>query len=222
VVADGDPPDPVAMDATWPGWRDDLAFVVAADGGAVAARSAGFALDLVVGDGDSLGAAGLARLAADGIAVERSPTDKDESDTELAVLACLARGATYITIVGAFGGRLDHTLANIWLLALPALGERPARLIDATTRLRLIRAPGSDGRPVTLALPGRVGDVVSLLPLTGDVSGITTHELRYPLRDEPLRVGPARGLSNVRLSTWASVSVRSGQLLVVESPSLTP
>jgi thiamine pyrophosphokinase len=221
VVADGDPPDLAAIDATWPGWRDSVAAVIAADGGAIAARAAGLPIDLVVGDGDSLGPDRLAELAADRVVIERSPSDKDESDTELAVLAALRRGATAITVVGAFGGRLDHTLANIWLLALPALEGRPAQLLDATTRVRLVDAPGRDGGPVTFPLPGRLGDVVTLLPMGEHVDGITTDGLQYPLRDEPLELGPARGLSNVRVSASAAVTVRRGQLLIVESPSLT-
>jgi thiamine pyrophosphokinase len=222
VVADGDPPDLPAIDATWPGWRDGIALVIAADGGARGAVEAGLTVDLVVGDGDSLGPDGLAALDRAGIDVERSPTDKDESDTELAVLAALRRGATAITLVGAFGGRLDHTLANLWLLALPALDGRATQLLDGTTRVRLIRAPGPDGNAVTFPLPGRPGDIVTLLPLGEPVEGITTRGLRYPLHDEPLHLGPARGLSNVREGMDAAVSVDSGLLLVVESPSLTP
>jgi thiamine pyrophosphokinase len=222
VVADGDPPDLAAIDATWPGWRDQVALVIAADGGARGAAAAGLPVHVVVGDGDSLGADGLAALEGAGVAVERSPSDKDESDTELAVLAAIRRGATAITIVGAFGGRLDHALANIWLLALPALEGRAAQLLDGTTRVRLIRAPGQDGQPVALPLPGRPGDIVTLLPLGEYAAGVTTRGLRYPLRDEPLHVGPARGLSNVRVNASASVSLDSGLLVVVESPSLTP
>ena len=219
IVADGDPPDPGALDATWPGWSAGVALIVAADGGAIGARNAGLTPHLVVGDADSLGEAGLADLAAAGIAVERSPVDKDESDTELAVLACLARGASSITVVGSLGGRLDHELANIWLLALPALGARPVQILDGRTRVRLVRAPGEDGRAVRRELAGRPGDLVTLLPLGEHVEGITTENLRYPLRDEPLRVGPARGLSNVRLTDTAAVTVRRGLLLVVESPA---
>jgi len=219
IVSDGDPPDRAALDETWPGWRDAIAFVVAADGGAVGARGAGFGIDLVVGDGDSLGEAGLAALAAEGLAIERSRFDKDESDTELAVLACLRRGATAITIVGAFGGRLDHTLANIWLLALPALGDRSVQLLDGLTRVRLLRAPAAAGGRARHELTGRAGDLVTLLPMGGDVAGISTDGLQYPLRDEPLRLGPARGLSNVRLGPTATVTAAHGLLLIVESPA---
>jgi thiamine pyrophosphokinase len=61
-----------------------------------------------------------------------------------------------------------------------------------------------------------VGAVVSLLPFAGDVEGVTTAGLRYPLDDEPLVTGPARGLSNVRIDAGASVTVRRGRLLIVE------
>jgi thiamine pyrophosphokinase len=70
---------------------------------------------------------------------------------------------------------------------------------------------------VTRALPGAVDATVSLLPLGGDVTGITTDGLRYQLRGEPLLVGPARGLSNVRDRADARVTVARGRLLVVET-----
>ncbi len=57
---------------------------------------------------------------------------------------------------------------------------------------------------------------MSLLPIGGDAHGITTDGFRYPLRDERLRTGPARGLSNVRTAPDASVTLREGRLLVVE------
>ena len=123
-------------------------------------------------------------------------------------------------IVGALGGaRLDHSLANIGLLALPALAQRPAVLIDARTRVSLVRAPGSDGGPVDRTLAGRPGDIISLLPVGPGVVGVTTSGLAYPLTDEPLPEGPARGLSNIRAAAVARVTVRAGLLLVVESPA---
>lgn len=220
VVADGDAPDPADLEASWPGWALDASLVVAADGGARGAERLGLRTDLVVGDGDSLGPVALASLEAAGVAVERAPIDKDESDTELAVHAAVQRGADRITIVGAFGGaRLDHELANVGLLALDVLATRRACLLDARARVSLVRAPGAHGGPVERGLPGPVGALVSLLPAGGPVRGITTRGLRYPLHDGSLVPGPARGLSNVREEPDAAVVVREGRLLVVESPA---
>ena len=213
MVADGDLPARDSLDEAWPGWEAGIDLVVAADGGARGAERLGFPIDLVVGDGDSLGESDLERLVAAGVAVERSQAEKDESDTELAVLAAIERGATSIVIVGALGGRrVDHALANVSLLALRALGGRPCSILDETARIRLLDGPGE------MVTEGPPGGVISLLPL-GDVDGVTTEGLAYPLNDERLPMGPARGLSNVRRASRSRIAVRSGRLLVVESPA---
>lgn len=219
ILADGDVGPRRRIDEAWPGWARPGALVVAADGGARHAGPLGLRIDRWVGDGDSIGEAELAELAAAGVPIERSPTDKDESDTELATLVALRLGATEFAILGALGGpRIDHTLANLSLLALPELAGRETFLISSDARIRLVRGADDPG-PARASLVGRVGDVVSLFPVGGDVEGITTDGLRYPLRDEPLVVGRTRGLSNVRQAPEASVSVHRGRLLVVETPA---
>jgi thiamine pyrophosphokinase len=221
ILADGDPPDAAALDRAWPGWSDGIDLIVAADGGAAYADSLGLGpIDLWVGDGDSLSPAALEALRRAGVPVELAAADKDESDTELAVLAAIDRGATRLTILGAFGGpRLDHALANVLLLGHRRLVDRTAVLLSSAVRLRLIRAPGPDGGLGSLSLSGRPGGLVSLLPFAGPAGGVTTSGLQYGLRDETLEVGPARGLSNVRLEPTATVSLKVGSLLVVETPA---
>ncbi len=217
VVADGDVPARDALDAAWPGWDADVFDVVAADGGYTRALGLGLRPDLLVGDFDSLPADELAAAAADGVALLRAEVAKDESDAELALLAAVRRGATRITVLGAFGGpRLDHALANLWLLAHPALAGVEVVLLDGAARARLLGAPDAVGAPVTQLLPGPVGALVTLLPFGGDALGVTTRGLRYPLHGETLRTGPARGLSNVRETPEAAVALAAGQLLIVE------
>ena len=160
IVADGEVAARAALDEAWPGWDDDVSLVVAADGGALRAAAIGLTPAVVVGDFDSLDRAELARLEAAGIPIERTSTDKDESDAELAVLAAIARGAGRITVLGAFGGpRLDHALANVWLLSHPALRAVDACLLDARVRIRLLDATAG---PARATLAGRMGDVVTL------------------------------------------------------------
>jgi thiamine pyrophosphokinase len=214
VVADGDVPGRPALDAAWPGWDRDVVEVIAADGGLARARRIGLEPAVLVGDLDSLAPEAVAAARAAGLEIRRSPADKDESDTELAALEAVRRGATRITLLGAFGGpRLDHALANLWLLAHPALASVDMTVLDASTRASLVVGPAT--RP----LPGPVGATVSLLPVGGDAEGITTRGFRYPLRDESLRTGPARGLSNVRTEPGAAVTVGRGRLLVLETAS---
>ena len=213
VLADGALDDAPLLDRSWPGWSDGIDLVVAADGGARHATVLGRRIDRWVGDGDSISAGELDRLAAEGVRIDRAPVDKDETDAELALRAVLERDPARVTILGALGGaRLDHELGNIWLLAHPGLAGRDAVLLDGRSRIRL-------AGPGTIDLAGRVGDVISLLPFGGDATGITTRGLRYPLSGEPLRVGPSRGLSNVRVSSDAGLTLETGRLLIVETPA---
>lgn len=220
ILADGDAPSRGSLDRAWPGWDSNVGLVIAADGGARHAAGLGVTIDVWVGDGDSIDPDVMAVLEASGVPMLRASRHKDESDTELAVREAIARGATGLVVVGGLGGeRIDHALANIGLLAMADLGDRPASLVDARSRVTLIRAPAAGGQPLLRLLAGRIGDLVSLLPLGDGVAGVTTNGLRYPLSDEPLPAGPARGLSNVRERADAFVTVRAGLLLVVESPA---
>jgi thiamine pyrophosphokinase len=220
ILADGDAPPRAALDAAWPGWDSGVELVIAADGGARHAAGLGVTIDRWVGDADSLDSAAMSELAARGIPMERVRPDKDESDTELAVFAALTRGATRLTLVGALGGqRRDHELANVALLALDELAGMDVTIVDATTRIRMIRAPSVDASSAAVELVGRVGDLVSLLPWGGPVAGVTTEGLRYALDDEPLVVGRARGLSNVRTARIATVTLQAGWLVIVETPA---
>ena len=156
VLADGDVAPRARIDDAWPGWADPSALVVAVDGGARHAVALGLRPTIWVGDGDSVEPDDLDRLAADGAEIRRVGSAKDESDTELAVLAALERGADEIVILGALGGaRIDHALANVGLLAHPLLAGRRAVLLDAGARVSFLRAPAPDGSPVRRDLPGR-------------------------------------------------------------------
>jgi thiamine pyrophosphokinase len=210
IVADGDVPTREVVDRLLAPHGAQL--VVAADGGALKAEALGLRIDVVVGDSDSLAPADVERLRAGGAEVVVHPAAKDESDTELAVREALGRGATALTIVGAFGGRrLEHTIANVLLLAMSELAGRDARLADGASEVRLLNGDA------TLTIDGQPGDFVSLFPLAPVVAGVTTIGLAYPLNHESLSQGPARGLSNVVTGARATVSVRSGRLLVVHT-----
>ncbi len=207
VILHGDP----GGDARWGAdLLKEADLVVAADGGAETALAWGRAPDVIVGDLDSLGDARRRTLEARGAVVETYPREKDQTDGEIALRAALARGARSIRIAGALGGaRLDHALANVFLLALPELKGLDVALVDQDHEVLLLRGPA------TLPLSGTVGDIVTLLPLTQRAAGITTHGLLYPLRDEPLLAGRTRGVSNELTGKRASVALRRGQLLVV-------
>ena len=181
---------------------------IAADRGAVAALQYGCTPHIVVGDFDSLDGMLLEDLGKRGSEIRCAAVEKDETDTELAMQIAIDEGATRITLVGALGGaRFDHTMANILLLA--GFEGVPITLVDGPSMCWLLRGPGSS------AIDGHVGDLISLLPLTSDASGIRTRGLYYPLKGETLSFGKPRGMSNVLTEEHAEVSVESGMLLVI-------
>lgn len=210
IVADGDVPTRAALTALL--GTDAPALVIAADGGALKALELGFVPHVVIGDADSLATADLDRLRGLGAEVIVHPTDKDESDTELCLREAVACGADELLIVGGFGGRrIEHTVANLLLLCLPELAGCDACLADGVSVVRLL------GAGHTLTISGESGDFVSLLPLVPLVEGVTTDGLDFALIDEALVQGLARGLSNVMSGRTATVSLRSGRLLVVHT-----
>lgn len=186
------------------------AWVVAADGGARQAVHFGRAVHTVIGDMDSLDAAELDALAAGGTSIHRYPEEKDETDLELALTWATSNGARWIRVIAGIGDRLDQTLSNVYLLALPVLQGRDVRMVAGKQEAWLLY-PGEH------TITGAVGDTLSLLPISGEARGIRTTNLYYPLRDETLTFGPARGISNVFQSETAGVALRDGVLLAVHT-----
>src|SRR5258708_466164 len=150
----------------------------------------------------------MGEVGGEGRQVGKAGVEKNETDTELAVQAAIEQGATSITLLGALGGeRFDHTMANILLLA--DIEPVPAKIVDGPSTCWLLRGPGSS------FINGQKGDLLSLLPLTGDATGVRTKGLYYPLHGETLRFGKPRGVSNVLTQEHAEVSLVGGMLLVV-------
>ncbi|GIV77808.1 thiamine diphosphokinase [Litorilinea aerophila] len=192
------------------GWLrpDDL--LIAADGGTAHCLALGRRPDIVVGDMDSVDPEVVAELARQGTRFERHPVAKDETDLELAIQRALREGVDEILLLAALGGRLDQTLANVLILAQRPWPV-PVRLADGDQLATLLR----DGE--TLVLDGPVGSLVSVLPLSASVTGITYQGLAYPLHNATLHLGSTRGISNQVASLPASIQIERGLLLVVQS-----
>lgn len=185
--------------------------LIAVDGGIDIADHYQIAVHAVIGDFDSISAERQAQLEAEGVELITFPAEKDFTDLELALKIARERGADWIRIIGGIGGRLDQTIANVYLLALPELRGCDVRLVAGEQTIWLLEA-GEKHR-----IEGEAGDTLSLIPLGGKVEGIVTENLYYPLRDETLTFGPARGVSNVLSATPASVSFKTGVLLAIHT-----
>jgi thiamine pyrophosphokinase len=206
VLAGGDPVEPHVRTLL-----PDDAIVIAADSGLHQAERIGLGVDVVVGDFDSVDPSAVERARSAGAVVERHPAEKDATDLELALEAARARGAEHITVVGGAGGRLDHLLANMLLLASPRFADVEIDAWPGEAHVAVVQG----GRPPH-GITGSSGSIVTLLPAGGDATGITTRGLQYPLGRETLPRGTSRGVSNVLVGEAASVVLEHGTLLAVQ------
>lgn len=189
--------------------------IIAADGGAARCLAAGLRPDVVVGDLDSLPEKAEQLLRAEGVEVRRASRDKDESDLELCLLLTRELGMRHVTVLGAMGlVRPEHTLANLLLLADPRFSH--LGLVLEGHGSRTWRIGEADG-PGEAVIEGQAGDLVSLLPLDPRVEGVRTAGLRFPLDDQDLALGPARGLSNELHADRGRVTTRRGRLVIVHT-----
>lgn len=186
--------------------------LIAADAGALVLERLGIVPDLAVGDFDTAGPELVARLAARGIPTETHPVAKDYTDTHLAIVIAISRGATEIVVLGALGGpRYDHMLATALSLAARVFAGVRIRLVDPLHTMLVLRT----GEAV--ALHGAPGEYVSLLALTEEVTGVSGDGLLYPL-PTIFRLGDNIGVSNELTTAEATVSVSgSGLLLVIHT-----
>lgn len=179
----------------------DGALIIAADAGIKNARECGLEPDIVVGDFDSLG------YLPDARELVKLPVEKDQTDMAEAVDIGLERGCEEFRLYGASGGRLDHTLANIQLIAhLSAIGKRGFIYGNGF----FLTAITSD----SIRINGTVGSTLSVFSLTDRSEGVTLRGLKYPLENHTLLNTAALGVSNEFISESAEIFVGNGTLLI--------
>ena len=211
IVTGGTLPEDFLYSALMAGGYDRL---VAAEGGAALCLSLGFKPDIIVGDFDSAGEELVRKAELLGIPVERHPSHKDETDTELAVRLALMEKPDRIRIFGATGTRLDHVHANILLLAriaeTPETAQVDAAILDPCNLIRVIQ-----GGLRLRKGPGR--EYVSVYALSEKVEGLTMTGFAYPLADRLLARTDTVGTSNEITEETAEIRFTSGTLLVIRA-----
>lgn len=189
--------------------RTDL--VIAADAGLEVLLGAKRSVDLLVGDLDSVSAVALTTAASAGIEIQRHPDTRDEpkdqSDLELALAAAISHGARQIQVLLRDGGRLDHQLANLLVLASPRWQTAEIDAVVGEHRLWVIRGERT--------LPLAEGAPLSLHAVGGPARGVTTTNLVYPLADADLEALVALGISNRVAAASPTVSVASGVVVAI-------
>ncbi len=195
VLADGEEPPADLIRSL----HEQCDSFVAADGGADTALRLGFVPDVVIGDMDSF----QSRAAFAGKTIVDS--SQETNDLEKALHYAVLQQADHVSVAGATGKRLDHTLKNLSVLQQFNSRFRSIAFYDARLFMRIIPDDFS------ISLPP--GHPVSLFPMTGQVQGITTEGLRFSLKNETLENGRRDGSSNETTHGRVRIRYRSGSLL---------
>ncbi len=203
IIAGGEAPPPSWLQSIY---RPDD-YVIAADSGYIAAAKAKLQVDVLLGDFDSLPQD--YQLTSPPHQLKRFPVDKDYSDGELALLEAHAHGAGQALIVGALGGRLDHTLFNA------------IALLEKASQLRLratILAPHTCAFQLqsgeSRSLGSFLGQTCSIIALDSSVT-LSLQGMLYNLREETLKRSSTRGLSNRVMENSAIIAIEDGRAIVV-------
>ncbi|MBH1941356.1 thiamine diphosphokinase [Mobilitalea sibirica] len=185
--------------------------VIAADHGLIAADQLKLSLDYIVGDFDSVSHTLLKKYQEISTPIKTFPTEKDKTDTQIAIELALMHNPSNIDIVGATGSRMDHVLANIHLLMLPMQLNVSAGMIDSNNKIYL------KNKSFTIKRNNQFGNYVSLIPFTDKVTELTLKGFKYPLNNVTLIAGNSLGISNEIIEEEAFVDFLEGSLIVIEA-----
>lgn len=189
------------------------AYRVAVDGGYRHLRRLKLRPQLLLGDFDSIEAEELAEAERSGVEILRWPVAKDFSDADLALAELQQRGYRTVRLYGALGGeRFDHALANVWLLVLWKRKGLDIEMRSGKLSCRVLSEETAD-------ICGQPGDIVSLIPFSDRVEGVSVPGLLYPLHGETLYAGESRSISNALVGREAQVVCGRGMLLLMQYSS---
>ena len=180
-------------------------FVIACDAGYIHAQRADIVPDMIIGDFDSY----LGDLPG-GVEIIRTKPEKDDTDTMMALKLAIRRGYRRIMLVGALGGRVDHMLANISLIAFAATKGADLQIVDGHHQIFAVR----DGKR---RVPRSSWRNLSVFAFDTECTGVTLRGVKYPLEGAVLTNTFALGVSNEFTEDIAEISVESGILIVVLS-----
>jgi len=188
--------------------RMENCLIICCDGGARHFQYLGIKPDVIIGDMDSIDPALLASYSTQGIKIIKYSAKKDYTDTELALDYALGLKPESIFIWGALGGRIDHTLANVFLLCKGQENGIRTYLVDEYGEAFVLDKEAT--------FVNETGKTISLLALSPEVTGITLSGFLYPLKEGTLIMGESRGIGNIITDARASISVRQGKLLIIK------
>nr|WP_314276829.1 thiamine diphosphokinase [uncultured Peptostreptococcus sp.] len=184
--------------------------IIAVDGGANHLYKMGIVPNYILGDLDSIDNDVRSYYENSNVVFKKFPSKKDETDSQLAVLLVEEVGLLGIDIYAGLGGRIDHELANIQLLYYILDRGMYPRIISDKEEIYILKDD-------EMNLKGNIGDIVSIIPIRGDVRGLTLTNMEYSVDELDLKYSVTRGISNVMNSEDVFINVRDGCILVIKN-----
>ena len=180
-------------------------YIIGIDGGMKTLKEAGIKPDIGVGDFDSVNV-----LDYSDTPIEKLCPEKDDTDTEHALLMAIDMHPSEIVLMGATGSRLDQTISSIELLKCAVDADVPAVILDPTNRLRVAKGE------TVITKEDSFGYYVSVIPFSEDLTDLTMKGFKYEIEDFTLKKGISRCISNELASDRAVISC-SGYYIVMET-----
>ncbi len=182
-------------------------FIACADGGANYTYQLNIQPDLILGDLDSLKQKYKKYYQQQKVTFLEYPAQKDKTDTQLLLEYLIKEEYTEIIVFAALGNRIDHALANIYLLEELDLAGVELKFVTPQESLELI----TDKKIIS----SQKGKTISLLPITSQVTGVYLSGFKYELKDGTFQRGSTLGVSNLIYSNRAEIKVETGKLLMI-------
>lgn len=182
---------------------------IAADGGMRNSLLYGIQPDIVIGDLDSISEEEKKLLSSASTHFIIYPQDKDQTDLELALDYAVQNGADEALLLGLLGGRLDQTIANLLLLSRDNYSSLKLIVSAPPDTAHLLREQDE------LNIEAQIGDLISLIPLSMEVYGVTTYGLHWKLNNAKLDFGSTLSISNEMIAPRISIKIDGGKLLVI-------
>lgn len=176
-------------------------YIICADSGFDSAVKYGLLPNVVIGDMDSV----KGDYSEENVIIY--PSRKDYTDSDLAIMYALDNGYTDVLLFGMTGTRMDHSFANLSLLL--KCKDINAVIINSNNIIRMVFDK--------IVIEGEIGDTVSILPFSGNLMGVTTKGLEYPLDNDSIKIGTSLGVSNKMSEKRCEITVKEGIALVIRS-----
>ncbi|MCB2288402.1 thiamine diphosphokinase [Clostridium sp. CS001] len=184
-------------------------FLIAADSGANCLYKYNIKPDLLLGDFDSIDRDVLEYFKKSNCTMDVYPTEKDFTDTEIAVKKALSMKPSEIVFLGCTGSRVDHLLGNIGMLKICLQNGVNAYVKDENNNIRLTSSSTS--------LRGTGGQIFSLQAYGDEVTQLTIEGAKYSLNNYNLKIGESITISNEFLGDIVNLKFKTGTLMIILS-----